>query len=99
MFGNLPERVRPGDVLRHDEGDRRAAAGKRFHEHGDRAFQGDPDSAVILRDTAINILPNRLADRLRSARLATMHWGGHAVNITNQESFDALLRDFLATSN
>jgi len=37
-----------------------------------------------------------LADGLPYATLATMAWGGHAVNLTDRQGFEAIVLDFLA---
>jgi aminoacrylate hydrolase len=39
----------------------------------------------------------RLAAMIPGARLATMAWGGHACNVTDPASFDALVLDFLGS--
>lgn len=35
------------------------------------------------------------ADRIRSATIRLMDWGGHACNVTDPDAFDALVLDFL----
>lgn len=37
----------------------------------------------------------RLAEGIAGARLATMHWGGHACNVTDPDNFNRLVLDFL----
>jgi aminoacrylate hydrolase len=37
----------------------------------------------------------RLVEGIGGARLATMHWGGHACNVTDPDTFNRLVLDFL----
>ena len=76
--------------------EKRIAAAKAFDLSDDIAAD-----VLVLASEDDMLVPSRcakvLADRLSRARLATMPWGGHACNVTDPETFNNLVLDFLGS--
>jgi aminoacrylate hydrolase len=76
--------------------ERRIEAARAFRLEGDVA--SDILAITALDDTLVPPRASRkLADRLSGATLAEMKWGGHACNVTDPDTFNRLVLDFLGS--